>query len=708
MRLIKKIFLLCLFLLAFSIHAKVSVVFFPLENRSYDKYYAWMGYSFPEIYYRVAAEDSKVQIWDPVFMFTVDTTGWRLDSDSLTYIHQKRWKWDYALGGYYAIGRDSVWITLRIIKKDKDKDKLIPKIMEICWPMDAYLVNCLKSIPVLFRAAGFPLAAADSAKFIQEELKNSTVYATYAAGYGYEMQGALINAISAYTRVLDMNAVFPPALFRLGLLYNRSRNMKAAQELLEKALVRSSASSTVHALMAEFLLSGNDQNKAQSFIESKRQLLERTSGGMKTVGLWYVYRGEYQRAISILTRAVAEGPSDLEVDFALGKAYLYMGQFSDAANIFSRLIEYRPRYTRYYSFLGEAYREAGRLMESGEILERARKLDSMDVPNLINLANTYFRLGWYEKTEQYLLQARELNPSLNEIYINLGVVYWHTKRWDRAREMFAAAAGGKIHAQAVWNNEANILFLSGDIKKAIKFYKKADKTGGKSSVIIYNLALAYLTLGNKKEALRWFDEVLQLAPGRIDVLFIQAQLAADMKLDKNAEIYYRKILDLSPGNTQVMERFIELLERQKRYNDAIVIVETYLSNFPQDREFQVKLPDLYLKIGWYEVALEAYRKMLQDRDFTNNAKVVLGLSKSMYDLIRYKKARDYDKTLYYLKIAAQLDSSNYEPYLLMGNIYYDYKNYAELALENWEKAYQKVTDPEEKRKIMDMISEVKK
>jgi hypothetical protein len=44
----------------------------------------------------------------------------------------------------------------------------------------------------------------------------------------------------------------------------------------------------------------------------------------------------------------------------------------------------------------------------------------------------------------------------------------------------------------------------------------------------------------------------------------------------------------------------------------------------------------------------------------------------------------------------------------MGNIYYDYKNFTELALDYWEKAYQKATDPEEKRKIMDLISEVKK
>jgi tetratricopeptide (TPR) repeat protein len=77
-------------------------------------------------------------------------------------------------------------------------------------------------------------------------------------------------------------------------------------------------------------------------------------------------------------------------------------------------------------------------------------------------------------------------------------------------------------------------------------------------------------------------------------------------------------------------------------------------------------------------------------------------------MIRFKKARDYDNTIFYLKKAVQLDPANYEPYLLLGIIYYDYKSYRELALENWNIAYLKTTEPEEKKRIMEYINEANK
>lgn len=702
----KKISLFLILLLILPGYAKVSVALFPLKNQTDDRLLDWIGYSFPEFFFRKMSELSEVQVWDPVFLFSVDSLGWQLESDSLLMIHQNRWKWDVAIGGSYKADVDSVWITLKAVKHHRNK--MISKKKEIHGETKFQLQNYSSLLQALLPVLDLKISLRDSINLKRVEIKGINVYATYAMGYGYEMREKINHAISAYSRVLEMDESFAPALYRIGMLYSRGRNRKEAQNYLDKAVSRSPNSSVVAAEMAEFMMRSDKPEKAISFIDSKRGLLERTSAGMKTIGMAYILTGEYQRAVSVLTRAVAAGPSDLETDFVLGRAYLYLGQFSTAGEIFGRLIKYRPMHTRYYTFLGEAYRESGRLMESCDVLEKAMHLDPDNVPNLINLANTYFKLGWYEKAEQYLLHAKDLNPALNEICINLGVLYWHMKRGNDARNMFNIAAEDEINVQSALNNQANILFLSGDIKGAIRAYKRAEKYGKKSEIIIYNLALAHLSAGKTKEAAAYLDEVLVLSPDRLDVIIMQARLASEQGQDKDAELYYRKILDLSPGQKEVMAKLIALFEKQERFKDAMQIVEGYLNNFPQDREYRLKLPDLYRKMGWYVVAIEEYQNMLKDKDYKDNSKVYLGLGISMFDIIRFKKGRNFEKAIYNLKIASQLDPDDPEPDIIIGLIYMDYKNYRELAMDHWVKAYKKSSDPQEKKKIEDLINGAKK
>ncbi len=684
----------------------MRMVFFPLENQTDNKLLDWIGSSVPEVFFRKLSDLPGIQAWDPVFLFSVDSTGWQLKSDSLIVLHQSRWEWNIAIGGSYKADADSVWLNIKVVKIINNKIKVKQK--KIYGKVKSQLQTCAELCIKLLPLLDIKISSKDSAKLKKIETENSSVYAMYAAGYRYEMWNNANNAVSVYSSVIDMDGSFAPALYRIGMLYAHSRKRKKAWNYLDKAVLHSSNSSIITAKMAEFLIYGNEPDKAMSFIKSNRSVLEETAEGLKAIGMAYILKGEYQRAASLLTRAVAAGPSDLETDFILGKAYLYLGQFQMAAEIFSRLVKYRPRYTRYYSFLGKAYREAGRLMESCAVLENAMKIESDNVPNLINLSNTYFTLNWFEKSEQLLIRAMNLNPNLSEIYVNLGVLYWHKGKKNDAIRMFNRAAEDPINVQSAINNQANMLFFSGDIRKAIRMYKRADKFGKKSEIIFYNLALAYLSVGKMKEAALCFDEVLLLSPGRLDILFKQTQLASKRGLYQKAELYYRKILEQTPFNMEVISKLITLLERQERYKDAVQIVEVYLKNFPQDMEYRIILADLYRKMGWYEVAVMEYQNLLKEKEYKENPKVYLGLGKSMYDMIRFKNARNYDRTIYNLKMAAKLDPANPEIDLIIGSIYMDYKHYTNMALEHWKKALSKTFDNSKREEIEELIKGTKK
>jgi hypothetical protein len=60
------------------------------------------------------------------------------------------------------------------------------------------------------------------------------------------------------------------------------------------------------------------------------------------------------------------------------------------------------------------------------------------------------------------------------------------------------------------------------------------------------------------------------------------------------------------------------------------------------------------------------------------------------------------------KKAIQLNADIYEPDLLIGTIYKKYKKYNALAIDHWEKTYNKFKDPEILREIRELITGAQK
>lgn len=93
-----------------------SLVVFPLSSRGAGERFAWISYVIPEYFSRKLGTLEGIRVWDPQFLLSVDSSGWQLQSDSLLLHHQKRWQWDAAVGGSYAVDNDSVDITLEVVQ----------------------------------------------------------------------------------------------------------------------------------------------------------------------------------------------------------------------------------------------------------------------------------------------------------------------------------------------------------------------------------------------------------------------------------------------------------------------------------------------------------------------------------------------------------------------------------------------------------------
>jgi len=692
----KKIIIIIFFCLH-AIHAyESSVTVFPLVNKSQDTLYNWVSYTVPESFTRLLSSVDGVRVWDPIFMFQTDSLCWRMASDSLLLVHCGRWAWDAAIGGNYTVIGDSIRIDLKIVWVTGTRQHLSMNIVRTTTEqgLPALCTELLLSSCALLKIS---ISSEDSAQILARSMVKKSAYFTFCAGYGMEMTAQYSEAQTAYNHAISIDPECIIARCRAGGIYLRTGNVDAARNIFKHIVHSKHHTHVTMAMNVGFAVDYFPPRTSYKVIEKYRTGLERSAAGLTVIGKWYLTTGEYQRAIAMFRRAIAWGPGNLDSEFLLAMAYMSSGEYAAATELFNHLISIRPDYIRYQVSLGAVYRKDKRHMESLAVLEAARKKEPENTMVLVELAHTSFALSWYRKAGQLLELARRIKPDENDILIDLGIVYWHEKRIADSERCFALAAKESRGKRAVLVNVGNMHLMEGETAKALDAYRKAGNTGKRNPEILYNSAVAYMQRGNKKAAAKYLDQLLQLTPARVDLLVIRARLAVLLGKTEDAEMAYHKILENDPYSDMAVEGLVKLCIEQKKYEEAIYRVESYLEVKPARGDFMMLLGDAYRAQGWYEVALVKYELVTQA--FPEYAPGYLGMARSMYDMVVFKNFTRYDDVLYTLKNAAEKSPKSPEPDEMMGDIYWTYKRDRATAFAHWNKAITLVTDTREKKRI---------
>jgi tetratricopeptide (TPR) repeat protein len=691
-------------LLTLSFADSQRFMLFPFTDEHPEIFNNWARYAITELCFAKINSVQSVDIWDPRVLFKIDSSAYLMNNDSILIQHQKRWKWDIAIGGSFQIQNDTIFVHAKVFRATGEQPNAK---MEHLFTYPVEHIENLANL-IVYKALSttkVSLTKEDSVLIERKMFNSLDAFKTCAQGLGFEMHGLFDAAVTAYSRAVELDPECAYALVNLSDLYERNGNSDAAMNGFSRVADCRYKDEFTIARTANFMVDNLVPSQAVRYVDNMRSELEKTSLGKLAIGKSYIVQGEYQRGFATLTQALAMGQSDLEIQFSLGSAYLLAGEYKKAIDVFNELIKYSPDNLRYYSSLGAAYRNSGRLMESSMILESASKIDPMNTTILIDLAHTYYDLKWFERARQLLQKVIDLDPELDIAYVNLGVVYWFEGRKVEAQKSFERAALVPVSKRASWNNLGNIFSIEGNNRKAIRAYKKADKSGTKNVVVQHNLAMAYIKAGKFNKAIERYNELLRLAPERFDIRLQVAQLTEKAGRYSEAETHYRKMLEIYPYHREAIYKYVGVLERNKRIKEAIKPVELYLENFPTDKDMMVLLCDVYYKMGWYEVAIMKYNFII--RDFPDAGDGYVGVAKCMYDMIKQKNATNYDDAIYALKRASEHAPKNYLPDMLAGDIYFEYKNYNDLALEHYKTAMSRTTDEKIKKLIKSKIDKVR-
>jgi len=213
-----------------------------------------------------------------------------------------------------------------------------------------------------------------------------------------------------------------------------------------------------------------------------------------------------ERNKRLLEVALEENPEDHSLLVYMGKTYMEENELDKAEEYYRRAINIVETSNKRYAslfFLQTAY---------------------------IDLGNLLVQKERFEEAIEYFNKAIAIDPNFPDTYYHIGMAYYNKGRFEEAYNMFRKVFEVNIEKSTAKISHLGIrgeLTLSmlqattlqlGIYREAITYGKKVLDINPKNAVVLNNMGIAYIGLGEKELGREYFEKALLVSPGFIKAL----------------------------------------------------------------------------------------------------------------------------------------------------------------------------------------------
>jgi adenylate cyclase len=219
-----------------------------------------------------------------------------------------------------------------------------------------------------------------------------------------------------------------------------------AREYLEKAVMIDpeyafawTMLAWVHVIDAWFGFSKSPSESIQRAEELAKKAAALGGAQAELYSLWstiHLNQREYEKAIDVGRKAVANGPNNALSHVLLAYVMLFAGNFDESVTFAERAIRLTPYCPDWYlSILGQSYRQAGRFKEAlatfKKALDRSQKNKSNPMASLLGLIDVSIELGREEQARRYAAEVMKISPDFSFKYFHQVYPYKDPARLER-------------------------------------------------------------------------------------------------------------------------------------------------------------------------------------------------------------------------------------------------------------------------------------
>lgn len=212
-----------------------------------------------------------------------------------------------------------------------------------------------------------------------------------------------------------------------------------------------------------------------------------------------------------MTKAKAAAMMALKLDDTLAEAHAALGfiryrfdwDWETAESEYRRAIELSPNYAKAHYWLSICLRTMGRLDEALAEVKLAHELDPLMLIITVELGRTFYFARLYDLAIKYYREVIDLEPNFLPAHFRLGQAYVQKGMYEEAVEEFQLAIPPTGNDPDVMAALAFVYAISGRTDEARDVLNQLKALSRERHVSSYSLALVYVGLDDKDEALKW-------------------------------------------------------------------------------------------------------------------------------------------------------------------------------------------------------------
>ena len=213
-----------------------------------------------------------------------------------------------------------------------------------------------------------------------------------------------------------------------------------------------------------------------------------------------------------MPKAKAAAMRALELDDTLAEAHtslarvlqVYEWNWSEAEKEFKRAIELDPRYPVAHQWYGGYLERTGNIAEAINERKLALELDPLSTITNFELAQSYYFSRDYDKALRQLAATLELDPTFPAAIQYLPAVYVQKGMFEEAIASINAAQPGAAIGET--GTPGYVYAVAGRKAEAIAAVEELLSLRKQQYVSAVSIALVYVGLGKKDEALSWLEK----------------------------------------------------------------------------------------------------------------------------------------------------------------------------------------------------------
>ncbi len=370
--------------------------------------------------------------------------------------------------------------------------------------------------------------------------------------------------------------------------------------------------------------------------------------------------------------AEVQSQSKADYHFTLAESYSMQGEWTKAIENYKLSLVHDPKSFRSHFRVASEYVRAGLVGQALEHCEEAIKIKKDFAEARILQASLNSVLGFHDKARKGYEELLVLEPKNQEAQILLGATYLDENKLDQAARYFEVLARKNSQSHIVWYYLGRT-YLMQKTPQAMANAETAFKTSLKME---QNFVQSVIELGSIYEKRGQFDKAVALyesyqAQYGPDVSVAESLVQVYLTQENYARAYehLKTINELDQGNLNAQLKMAFILVDQKKFSEAIPLLEKILHQTPESDRVRFYLGAVYEEIKDFPAAIQQFKEIPKSSKYFPDS--------IMHMAYLYKLLEKPDAAIALLEEQMEFLDDNAKIYALYGSFLEGQKRYDE-------------------------------